>query len=67
MVIRMVRYKENGKDFKRYKHQLTHWEKDYPHWALETFIKYGLEKDCIVAKDKKGYAVFTEGRAYNEF
>ena len=65
-MVRKIRYSKKGKDFKRYKHQLTCWEKDYPHWALETFIKYGLEKDCIVAEGKKGYAVFTEGDNYDD-
>ena len=63
-MVRKVAYHKRSKDFKRYKYQLTCWEKDYPHWALETFIKYGLEQDCIVAEGKEGYAVFTEGKSY---
>ena len=66
MVIRTVPYHKGSKNFNRYKHQLTCWEKDYPAWALETFIKYGLEADCIVARGKKGYAVFTEGDNYDD-
>ena len=67
MVIRKVPYHKGSKDLKRYKYQLTCWEKDYPHWALEAFIKYGLEQDCIIAHGKEGYAVFTEGDELDEF
>lgn len=63
-MVRTVSLNRKNKEFKKFKHQLIQWEKTYPHWALETFIKYGEEADCIVVHDKKGYAVFTEGKAY---
>ncbi len=67
MVIRTILYRKlKSKDFKRFKHQLTQWEKIYPRWALETFIKYGEEVDCVVVHSKKGYAVFTKGEAYED-
>ncbi len=64
-MVRKAAYKDS-KDFRRYKYQLTCWEKDYPHWALETFIKYRLEQDCIVVHGEEGYAVFTEGDELDE-
>ena len=67
MVIRKAAYCKGSKAFKRYRYQLTCWEKDYPHWALETFIKHGFEQDCIVAQSDEGYAVFTEGDELDEF